>query len=178
MGIGIQICGLNGCGKSTVGKALAKAMGFHFIDNENLYFSRTDGSAPYANPRPKEEVEKLLLDEIYEHPNFVFSAVKGDYGCDVVPLYDLVVVLEVPKEIRMQRVRDRSFRKFGSRMLPGGDVYDWEESFFQMVASRTDDYVEKWLHTVQCHIIRVDGTMPIEEIVARLTGEIEKISNA
>ncbi|MBR3848616.1 MAG: hypothetical protein IKM21_04940, partial [Oscillospiraceae bacterium] len=40
MGIGIQICGLNGCGKSTLGKALAERIGFYFIDNEFLYFSR------------------------------------------------------------------------------------------------------------------------------------------
>ena len=33
MGIGIQICGLNGCGKSTLGRALAEKIGFHFIDN-------------------------------------------------------------------------------------------------------------------------------------------------
>ena len=32
MGIGIQICGLNGCGKSTLGRALAEKIGFHFID--------------------------------------------------------------------------------------------------------------------------------------------------
>ena len=33
MGIGIQICGLNGCGESTLGRALAEKIGFHFIDN-------------------------------------------------------------------------------------------------------------------------------------------------
>ena len=46
MGIGIQICGLNGCGKSTLGRALAKELGFYFIDNENLFFSRTDIAEP------------------------------------------------------------------------------------------------------------------------------------
>ena len=29
MGIGILVCGLNGCGKSTVGKALAHELGYH-----------------------------------------------------------------------------------------------------------------------------------------------------
>ena len=50
MGIGIQICGLNGCGKSTLGRALADRMGFHFIDNENLYFVRSQPNESYANP--------------------------------------------------------------------------------------------------------------------------------
>ena len=41
MGIGIQICGLNGCGKSTLGKALAERIGFYFIDNEFFVFFQT-----------------------------------------------------------------------------------------------------------------------------------------
>ena len=42
MGTGIMICGLNGTGKSTLGKALAEKLHFYFIDNENLYFSGTE----------------------------------------------------------------------------------------------------------------------------------------
>ena len=38
MARGIQVCGLNGCGKSTLGRALAQKIGFHFIDNEELFF--------------------------------------------------------------------------------------------------------------------------------------------
>ena len=73
MGIGIQICGLNGCGKSTLGKALAEKIGFHFIDNENLYFSRTNTDEPYTNAKSRIEVERLLMDEVSIHPDFVFS---------------------------------------------------------------------------------------------------------
>lgn len=42
MGMGIIVCGLNGSGKSTLGKALAEKLHFHFIDNEDLYFPKTD----------------------------------------------------------------------------------------------------------------------------------------
>ena len=118
------------------------------------------------------EVEKLLMDEVSKHPDFVFSAVKGDYGKDIVPMYNYVVVIEVPQKIRSQRVRNRSFQKFGSRMLMGGDLYSQEESFFQMVDSRQEDYIESWLQKVNCPIIRVDGTKPIDENVTRIIQEI------
>ena len=173
MGIGIQICGLNGCGKSTLGRALAEKIGFHFIDNENLYFSRTNTDEPYMNPKSRTDVERLLMDEVSKHPDFVFSAVKGDYGKDIIPMYNYVVVIEVPREIRLQRVRNRSFQKFGNRMLIGGDLHDQEEAFFQMVESRRDDYIEDWLQTVKCPIIRVDGTKPIDENVKHIIHEIK-----
>ena len=79
MGIGIIICGLNGAGKSTLGKALAEKLNFHFIDNENLYFPKTDPYYLYSSPRTHEEAEKLLLDEIKQYKNFVLASVKGDY---------------------------------------------------------------------------------------------------
>ena len=165
MGIGIQICGLNGCGKSTLGKALAEKLDFHFIDNENLYFAREHANEPYANPRSEEEVERLLINEVIEHPNFIFSAVRGNYGKEIIPMYNYVVVIEAPKEVRSQRVRNRSFQKFGKRMLIDGDLYEREEAFFRMAESRKDDYVENWLKMVKCPIIRIDGTKKIEENV-------------
>ena len=174
MGIGIQICGLNGCGKSTLGKALAERMNFHFIDNENLYFSRTNIDEPYTNPKSRTEVEKLLAEEISKHPDFVFAAVKGDYGKDVIPLYDYIVVIEVPKDIRSQRVRNRSYQKFGNRILVGGDLHSQEEAFFQMVDSREDDYIANWLQKVGSPIIRVDGTKTVEDNVEYILQLIDR----
>lgn len=163
MAIGIQICGLNGCGKSTIGRALAEEIGFHFIDNENLYFSRTDVNEPYENPKPRDAVERLLMNEVKQHGNFVFAAVKGDYGKEIIPMYKYVVLIEVPKEIRSRRVRNRAFQKFGNRMLVGGDLYEQQEAFFHMVDSREEDYVENWVRTLKCPIIKIDGTKSIEE---------------
>ena len=47
MGIGILVCGSNGSGKSTVGKALAYELGYHFIDNEDLFFPKSDPNYPW-----------------------------------------------------------------------------------------------------------------------------------
>jgi len=177
MGIGIQVCGLNGCGKSTLGKALAEKLGMYFIDNENLYFTRTEANEPYTNPKSREEVEWLLMDEVRKHPDFVFAAVKGNYGKEIIPMYDFVIMVEVPKEIRLERIRNRSFQKFGDRMLPGGDLFHQEEAFFQMVTSRQDAYVETWLNTLKCPIIRVDGTKPVKENVAHIINRIHRNGN-
>ena len=64
MAKGIVVCGLNGCGKSTLGRALAQKIGFHFIDNEELFFTRNAADEPYANPRTRAEAEALLMEEV------------------------------------------------------------------------------------------------------------------
>ena len=173
MGIGIVVCGLNGSGKSTLGKALSEKLGFRFIDNENLYFPKTDPNYIYASPRSRDEVERLLMDEVRIHQNFVFAAVKGDYGKDIVPLYNYAVLIDVPKEIRMQRVRNRAFQQFGDRMLKGGDLYEQEEAFFNLVNARPEHYVEEWVQSLNCPVIRVDGTKSVEENVIFIMGQIQ-----
>lgn len=163
MATGIMVCGLNGCGKSTLGKALAKKLGFHFIDNENLFFERTETNEPYRSPRSNDEAIELLMKEVKEHKNFVFAAVTGDYGTEILPHYNYIVEIKVPKDVRMERVRARSFMKFGDRMLKDGDLYEEEERFFSFVESRPEDHVEKWTANFSCPVICVDGTKSVEE---------------
>ena len=171
---GIAVCGLNGSGKSTVGRALAASLDYHFIDNEDLFFERTEQNDPYINPRSRAEAEALLKDEIQTHGKFVFSAVKGDYGEAVIPLYDLVVGIEVPKHIRMARIRQRSFLKFGDRMRPGGDLYESEEAFFRFAEARDEDYVIRWTQSLSCPVICIDGTQPVDESVTQIIKNVRR----
>ena len=166
--MGILICGLNGTGKSTLGRMLAERLGYCFIDNEDLFFPRTDPSYEFSDPRSKEEVIQMLEDRIAQDDHFVFAAVKGDYGDKLISSLQKVVLIEAPKSVRNHRVRERSSRRFGDRILRGGDLYEKEESFFAMVENRPEDYVSQWLDSVNCPVIRVDGTIPLEKNVDHL----------
>ncbi len=168
-GTGILVCGLNGAGKSTLGKALAERLGFRFIDNEDLYFSKTDARYVYASPRTREEAEKRLLAELEAHKDFVFASVKGDWA-PALPRFRYAVLVEVPREVRLERVRTRSFQKFGERALPGGDLYEEEASFFELVSSRPENFVAEWTDVLRCPLLRVDGERPVEENVERIVG--------
>ena len=164
--MGILICGLNGAGKSTLGKMLAGRIGYEFIDNEDLYFPKTDAEYAFSDPVSKEEAIRLLEEKIGGNPGFVFAAVKGDYGDKLMASLDYIVLMDVPKQIRSQRVRNRSFSRFGERILPGGDLYDKEAAWFSLADSRPEDYTAQWLETVDCPVIRIDGTLPVQNILS------------
>ena len=173
--MGILVCGLNGCGKSTVGRLLAEKTGYKFIDNENLYFAKDDPDYLFSAPRSRGEVVRLLESEMPADGRFVFAAVSGnsdDYGEKLVPALGLIVLIEVPKAVRMERVRARSFGKFGERMLEGGDLFESESAFFRLVESRPEDYVTKWLEADKraagIPVLRIDGTLQPEENVGRI----------
>ena len=164
--MGLIICGMNGSGKSTLGRALAESLGWRFIDNEDLYFPKDDPDYLFACQRTQEEVERLLLEEVQRDDRFVFAAVKGNYGDAVLPYYRAAVMVEVPRELRLQRVQQRSLDKFGDRAKPGGDLYEREKWFFDHISARPEDYAVRWLDTVDIPVLRVDGTRPVGENIA------------
>lgn len=172
MGTGILIFGLNGAGKSTLGRALAKRLRLSFIDDEDLFFPKTDARDPYAVSRTRVEAKACLLDRIKEREGFVLAAVKGDYGEGTDSLFQYAVWVQAPREIRLQRVRDRSFARFGERMQQDGDLYETEEAFFRFVASRPEKAVEDWARRLTCPVLRIDGTRPVEESVRRIAAWI------
>ena len=167
--MGLIICGMNGSGKSTLGCALAEHLGWRFIDNEDLYFPKADPEHPFTVERTQDEVERLLLAEVRRDDCFVFAAVRGNYGEKVLPYYDAAVLVEVPREIRLERAKARSFGKFGARMLPGGDLYESEKRFYDLIAARPEDYATRWLDAVDIPVLRVDGTKPVGENIALIT---------
>ena len=85
---------------------------------------------------------RLLEEKISGNNRFIFAAVKGDYGDRLIASLDYIVLIEVPKKIRSKRVRDRSYQKFGDRILPGGDLHDKREQV--VFADGTGMCMEGW----------------------------------
>lgn len=80
--------------------------------------------------------------------------------------------MSVPREIRLQRVKERSLRKFGDRALLGGDLYERERGFFGLVSSRAENTVEEWIRSFGGPVIRVDGTKPIDDNIRLIIKKI------
>ncbi len=172
MAKGIIVCGLNGAGKSTLARALAEELNYRFIDIEDIYFPKNNPDYLYADPRPFDDVQSILLDVLSENTNFVLASVRGNFKKEIVSHFVCAVYIEVPKEIRLKRVYERSFSKFGNRMYKGGDLFEREQSFFKLVESRDENTVNDWLSTVQIPIIKVDGTLPIVDNVKLIATEL------
>ena len=172
MATGILICGLNGAGKSTLGTALAEKLGYYFIDGEDLYFPKQNDGYNFSSQRTDREAKEILFNKIEKHNDFVLASVKGNYGEDFYPFIKYAVLLDVPKDVRLQRVKNRSFQKFGNRILPNGDLYEQEEAFFEFVKSRNENTVEEWIKTLECSVIKLDGTKAIDENVNTIIDKI------
>lgn len=163
---------MNGAGKSTLGRVLAEELNYRFIDIEDIYFPKNNPDYLYADPRPFEEVQSILSDILSENTNFVLASVRGNFNKQIVSHFACAVYIEVPKEIRLKRVYERSSSKFGERLCKGGDLFESEQSFFKLVESGDENTVDRWLLTVQIPVIKVDGTLPIIDNVKLIAKEL------
>ncbi len=162
----ILVCGLNGVGKSTFAKALAKEINYRFVDIEDVYFSKQDNpNYPYEKSRSYDEVVSMLHDITGKGENIVLASVTGHFGDVFISWIKCAICIEVPRAIRLQRVRDRSYKQFGERCCEGGEFYEQRKSFHAFCESRDEQLVEKWLSNLSCPIIRLDGTLPIDDNV-------------
>ncbi len=173
MANGILIFGGNGSGKTSLGRELARTLNYKHIDIEDYYFN--DAEIPYSAPRSREECIALMLADIEKYGLFVLSSVRGDLGEKINSMYELAVYLSAPLEIRLDRVKKRAYKRFGNRVLEGGDMYQQEQRFFNVVASRSLEDIELWAEALACPVIKIDATKPISENVEYIASQYRNL---
>jgi hypothetical protein len=114
----------------------------------------------------------MLLADLEEQENLILASVKGDFGREIASRFTRAVWVDVPKDVRLARVRARSLEKFGGRMLPGGDLYEQEARFLQMIERRGEGEVADWLRRAGIPTLKVDGRRPVEENAARILRQL------
>jgi dephospho-CoA kinase len=79
-----------------------------------------------------------------------------------LPLYDLVVFVYVPVDVRIERIKKREYDRYGDRVLPGNERYDlsnelieYAKSYDNSNSGRNLKRHEEWLKTVECPVLRI-----------------------
>ncbi len=189
---GIAIMGLNGCGKSTLAHVFGKKLGFYEIDVEDYYFPEQKysrqaileqqydvkceyrGEIPYSMPCTKKDVQEMIRRDIKMHPQFVISGVTMNWDDDILSVIDIAFILEVPANERVKRVRHREEIRFDSRVMLGGDMYEQQKEFREIIGNRSNERVEESANKMHCKKVRLDGTKSIEQNVEIIIEELEK----
>ncbi len=188
---GIAILGLNGGGKSTIAHALAKEIGFYELDLEDCYFPEQSesrrwaldhddsistqhlGLLPFSTPRSKIQVEDMIRNTIGYHPKFILSGVTMNWTSDIMSKIDIVFVIDTPVQERLKRIRIREEKRFGSRVLSGGDMFYQQIEFLRVVADKNIESVKKHISKLACPVIMIDGTLSLEQNIGIIKKHLE-----
>lgn len=163
---GIIILGLNGSGKTTVGRELAQLLNYKRMDVEDYYFPASE--IPFSVHRTKEEVQQLMWDDICTYGNYVLSSVNCDWDEQIVGTLRLAVFLSAPLEVRLTRIKQREFARFGPRVLDDGDMYESQRRFHDRVAVRQEKPIRQAVSFLPCPVLEIDSTLSVETIVRKI----------
>lgn len=176
---GIAVFGLNGSGKSTLTHALAKQTDYFEMDVEDYYFPEQResrkwalenkeiietehlGILPFSKPRTKSEVQNAITDDIKTHPDFILSGVTMNWSEEILSHIGIAFWVQTPLEERLRRIQAREEKRFGSRVLVGGDMFAQQMEFREIVRNRDSKVVEECAMRFACPVIVLDGTMPV-----------------
>ena len=179
----IHIMGASGAGVTTLGHSLANAIAIPHHDTDDYYWRPT--APPYREMRPSADRLRLMEELFLGRLDWVLSGSLDGWGDPIVPLFDFVVFLSAPTEVRLRRLRDREARRFGADAIsPRGWRHQEPEEFIEW-ASHYDDGSregrnlirhEAWLKTLKCHVLRADGTRATADLVGEIIRALAETS--
>ena len=129
----IHILGASGSGTTTLGRVLAERLQYSHFDTDDYFWLPTD--PPYTHQRERSERAQLLMDDLTAQDAWVISGSLCGWGDVAIPRFELVVFLWVPPDMRMARLHRREHARFGTRILPGGDMYEVSQAFLTWAAA-------------------------------------------
>jgi len=175
----IHIMGASGAGVTSLGRALADALAIPHHDTDDYFWQPT--IPPYQNKREIAERLRLMREVFLPRADWVLSGSLEHWGDAIIPSFDLVVFLATTKELRLKRLRAREAAHFGpDAVAPGGWRHKEAEAFIEWAARYDDGDREgrslakhqAWLATLPCPVLRLDGSRPLSELVAEISGAI------
>ncbi len=159
----IHIYGASGSGTSTLGKFIAEQLGYTFMDTDDYFWLPTNPK--YIKKREITERLQMMKKDILESDKVVISGSLVDWGDDLIPFFTLLVRVITDSGVRIERLKEREKRHFGSRIETGGDMYQNYIEFIEWAAAydtgdvnmRSKAKHDEWEKLLKCKQITVNG---------------------
>jgi adenylate kinase family enzyme len=171
----IHIVGASGAGTTTLGEALARRRGCRHLDTDNFFWLPSD--PPFQHVRERGERQAFLGAALHASASWVLSGSLCGWGNMFIPQFELVVLLWVPPDVRLARLRARERDRYGRAVEPGGPLHGRSEAFIAWAAGyderleppeRCRRLHEQWLAALPCPVLRLEDTASVEERLAQI----------
>lgn len=144
------------------------------MDTDDYFWMPTN--PPYTTKRDVHERLRLMKEDIQNSDNVVISGSLTDWGDELIPLFTLVIRLITDSDTRIERLKKREYEELGSRIKPGGDMYENHLEFLEWAASydtagldsRSKAKHDEWQKLLQCKQIMLNGADDLDENFERI----------
>lgn len=167
----IHIFGASGSGVTTLGNALAKALSIPYFDSDQYFWIPTN--PPFRIKRLPIERNELIRSTLITHEDWIYGGSSVSWGEDIFPVFDFIIFLWLPPEIRMKRLEKREFERYGSIIYTDTERIKKHQEFMEWAASYDSNAIsftgrslrthEDWLSKNNCKILEIRGDFTVAE---------------
>jgi adenylate kinase family enzyme len=180
----IHIMGASCAGSTTLGNALAQRLNYPYFDTDYFFWEQTD--LPFTVKRDRDERIQMLTQSLVPHPDHIVGGSLVNWGDEWLTAFDLVVFLYVTPEIRLQRLKDREFERYGDVIFTNPErieayqkFIDWATAYdTNAISGRTLQVHKDWLSKVACPILEIKGDTTVPQRIELILDEMLAINNA
>jgi hypothetical protein len=150
---------------------VARKIGAKHLDADD--FSWVSTEPPFIQRREPLERSEMFARAIRGVDRWVLSGSVLRWGDELIPMFDLVVFLHIPPDVRIARLEARERARYGSKIDPGGSQYESNLAF--MAGARgyeSGEYpvqnlfnARAWLGRLTCPVVEIEGAVPLEQSV-------------
>lgn len=170
----IQIMGASSAGSTTLGRTLAERLDIPFFDTDDYFWVATD--PPYTTKREPALRNASIKADMGKHESWIQAGSVIKWGADWEEMFDVVVFLYIPHEIRMQRLLDRELERYGNiiftdlaRAQQHKKFVEWADKYEDVTFSgRNIKAHEDWLSRVSAKVLEICGDTTVDERVQRV----------
>jgi adenylate kinase family enzyme len=177
----LHIFGASGTGVSTLGEALGAALGLPYFDSDAYFWEASD--PPFTVRRPPAVRDARLAHDLTEHQSWIVGGSIVGWGEHWLAAFDLVVFLWLPPALRLQRLHQREYTRYGARILADPSQAARTQAFLEWAAgydanstggTRTLATHTGWLARFTCPVLELRGDLSVavrlHAVQARLRG--------
>jgi adenylate kinase family enzyme len=170
----IQIMGASCAGSTTLGKALAAQMGIPYFDTDDYFWAPSE--TPYTVKRHPDLRHEMIMADLNRHESWILGGSVIKWGEHWRTMFDLVVFLYIPHELRMQRLHTREVERYGDliftdpqRAAQYQEFVAWAAKYEDITFSgRNIKAHEYWLKVVNAKKLEIRGDTTVEERIDRV----------
>lgn len=176
----IHVFGASGSGTTTLAKKISEELDYKMMDTDEYYWMPTEPK--FTIKRPIEERLELMIKGIDNSENVVISGSLTDWGDVLIPYFTLAIRIEMEQDLRIDRLVKREKERYGSRIEPGGDMYQQHIDFVKWAKAydnggmdmRSRVKHDDWQKLLLCDILYLDGADTLENNFAKVKDILDK----
>lgn len=168
----IHIFGASCSGVTTLGEELSEIYKIPYFDSDDFFWGKTD--PPFTIRRNPIERNTLLSEKIASQADWIFGGSIINWSLDIN--FDLVIFLLIPKDIRLNRLKNREIEKYGDVIFTSKDRNDQFNEFLSWSAGYDDNTArgrtlnahKDWMKSLKCPLLEIIGDLSVEDRIKRV----------